>query len=200
LISNVRFDLGILEGWIDPNSRVLDLGCGDGTLLRFLMDSKQVQGYGLEIDRNSIVKCIEKGVNVVEQDLDLGLGNFSDDSFDTVVITQSIQVLSRPDIILDDMLRVGNECIVTFPNFGSWRSRTSIGLRGRMPVTRQLTYQWYDTPNIHFCTVTDFEALCEEKNINILARRFVAERFLDAKLKDTFPNVFAETAVYHLTK
>lgn len=194
----LRLDLNVIQNWIAPQSRVLDLGCGDGTLLRLLMDNKQVQGYGLEIDADEITQCIRKGVNVVEQDLNRGLNNFTDNSFDTVVMTQALQVMHRPDLVLDEMLRVGKECIVTFPNFGNWHARLYLALRGRMPVTKQLAYQWYDTPNIHFCTVRDFEALCRERSITIMDRQVVSARFPDRLLKDLNPNVFGETAIYHL--
>ena len=194
-----RLDLGVIENWIGLGSRVLDLGCGDGTLLRTLINNKQVKGYGLEIDRDQIIECVAKGVNVIEQDLNRGLTNFDTDSFDSVVMTQALQVMHRPDQVLDEMLRVGKECIVTFPNFGNWRARLHLGLRGRMPVTKQLAYQWYDTPNIHFCTVNDFEALCAEKNITILHRQTIAEQFPDQALKDLWPNAFASTAIYHLS-
>lgn len=197
---NLRIDLSIIQDWVSPGSRVLDLGCGDGALLRQLMDDRQVVGYGLEIDADYITECIRKGVNVVEQDLNSGLSNFKDNSFDTVIMTQALQVMRRPDLVLDEMLRVGKECIVTFPNFGNWRARLYLSFRGRMPVTKQLTYQWYDTPNIHFCTVRDFEVLCRDKQISVLDRRVVAQRFPDRLLKDLNPNAFTETAVYHLSR
>jgi methionine biosynthesis protein MetW len=177
---------------------VLDLGCGNGDFLRELMDNKSILGYGLEIDRELIIQCIEKKVNVIEQDLNRGLTNFKDKSFDTVVMTQALQIMRRPDLVLDEMLRVGNECIVTFPNFGNLFSRIYLALYGRMPVTKQLSYEWYETPNIHFCTIRDFEILCQEKDIEILHRQVVAERFPNRLLKDFRPNIFGETAIYHL--
>lgn len=196
----LRVDLNIIQSWVAPASRVLDLGCGDGTLLRTLMDEKRVLGYGLEIGAQEITECVRKGVNVIEQDLNQGLGNFKDNSFDTVIMTQALQIMHRPDQVLDEMLRVGKECIVTFPNFGNWRARFYLLMRGRMPVTKQLAYQWYDTPNIHFCTVNDFEALCAEKGIRVLDLEVVAQRAPDHLLKDLHPNAFAETAIYHLSK
>lgn len=196
----LRVDLAILQQWITPNSRVLDLGCGDGTLLHELKRSHGIEGYGLEIDHDRIQSCVEKGVNVIETDLNLGLANFPTDSFDTVVMTNSLQALKRPDRTMDEMLRIGKECVVTFPNFGNIRARTYLAFRGRMPVTRQLAYQWYDTPNIHFCTVSDFEALCRDKRIRILDRKTVAERTPDRQLCGLWPNLFAETAIYHLSK
>ena len=196
----LRIDLDILQQWIPMDGRVLDLGCGDGTLMKSLADNRQASGYGLEIDSDQITACISRGVNVIETDLNEGLGNFQNDSFDTVIMTYSLQVMRRPDQLIDEMLRVGKECIVTFPNFGNIRTRSYLMLRGRMPVTKQLSHQWYDTPNIHFCTVHDFDALCEEKNIRILHREVVTERFPDKQLKGLWPNLFGETAIYHLAK
>jgi len=196
----LRIDLDILQQWIPVGGRVLDLGCGDGTLMSSLADNRQASGYGLEIDAEQITACISRGVNVIETDLNDGLDNFQNDSFDTVIMTYSLQVMRRPDQLIDEMLRVGKECIVTFPNFGNIRTRSYLMLRGRMPVTKQLSHQWYDTPNIHFCTVHDFDALCAEKNIRILHREVVTERFPDKQLKGIWPNLFGETAIYHLAK
>ncbi len=184
--------------WIEPKSRLLDLGCGDGTLLRRLIDDYQVQGYGLEIDPDSINQCIQKGLNVIEQDLNKGLKNFPDNSFDTVLMSQTLQALRNPHLVLDEMLRIGNRCIVTIPNFGHWQTRSFLAIRGRMPVTKQLAYQWYDTPNIHLFTYKDFEALCSERQIKILKRTFVGSQFLG--LNSLCPSLFAKTAVYHLAK
>ncbi|OUS14174.1 methionine biosynthesis protein MetW [Gammaproteobacteria bacterium 53_120_T64] len=196
----MRIDLDILQQWIPMGGRVLDLGCGDGTLMCSLADNRQVTGYGLEIDPEQITTCISRGVNVIETDLNQGLDNFQNDSFDTVIMTYSLQVMRRPDQVIDEMLRVGKECIVTFPNFGNIRTRSYLMLRGRMPVTKQLSHQWYDTPNIHFCTVHDFDSLCAEKAIRILHREVVTQRFPDKQLKGLLPNLFGETAIYHLAK
>jgi len=184
--------------WVEPGSRLLDLGCGDGALLRTLIDDYQVQGYGLEINPDSINQCIQKGLNVIEKDLNEGLENFPDNSFDTVLMTQTLQSLRHPHLVLDEMLRIGKRCIVTFPNFGHWQTRVFFALQGRMPVTKQLSYQWYDTPNIHLFTYKDFEALCSERSIKVLQRSFVGSPFLG--LNSLFPNLFTKTAVYHLTK
>ncbi|PUA27664.1 MAG: methionine biosynthesis protein MetW [Cellvibrio sp. 79] len=195
----MRIDLNEIQLWIKQNSRVLDLGCGDGTLLKFLIDNKQVQGYGLEIDAAQINLCINKGLNVIEQNLDRGLGNFADKSFDTVIMTQALQTLHFPHLVLDEMLRVGKECIVTFPNFGHWKARFYLATRGRMPVSDLLPFEWYNTPNIHFCTFKDFEVLCRERNIKVISRQVVNEVSGQA-LKDLMPNLFGETAIYHLSK
>lgn len=196
----LRIDLNILQQWVPWEGRVLDLGCGDGALLDSLRINRNVEGYGLEIDPDQITACIARGVNVIEKDINEGLNNFQDKSFDTVLMTYSLQVLRRPDRVLDEMLRVGRECIVTFPNFGNIRTRTYLMLRGRMPVTKQLPYQWYDTPNIHFCTVWDFEALCREKGIRVLNRETVSSHLPDRRLNGLWPNLFAEAAIYHLSK
>lgn len=195
----MRIDLNEIQHWIAQGSRILDLGCGDGTLLKFLIDNKQVEGYGLEIGAAEINACLEKGLNVIEQNLDRGLGNFADNSFDTVLMTQALQTLHFPHLVLDEMLRVGKECIVTFPNFGHWKARYYLATRGRMPVSDLLPYEWYDTPNIHFCTFRDFEVLCREKNIRVIHRQVVNEQAANF-LKDFAPNLFGETAIYHLRK
>ncbi len=195
----MRIDLNEIQHWIQQGSRILDLGCGDGTLLKFLIDTKQVQGYGLEIDPAQINICIDKGLNVIEQNLDRGLGNFADKSFDTVLLTQALQTLHFPHLVLDEMLRVGKECIVTFPNFGHWKARFYLATRGRMPVSDLLPYEWYNTPNIHFCTFKDFEVLCRERNIKVIHRQVVNEQS-GQTLKDFMPNLFGETAIYHLRK
>jgi methionine biosynthesis protein MetW len=195
----MRIDLNEIQHWIQQGSRILDLGCGDGTLLKFLIDTKQVQGYGLEIDAAQINICIDKGLNVIEQNLDRGLGNFADKSFDTVLMTQALQTLHFPHLVLDEMLRVGKECIVTFPNFGHWKARFYLATRGRMPVSDLLPYEWYNTPNIHFCTFKDFEVLCRERNIKVIHRQVVNEQS-GQTLKDFMPNLFGETAIYHLSK
>ena len=193
-------DFDFISDWIAPNTRVLDLGCGDGALLHSLEQQHNVLGYGLEVDPEAIDRCIARGVNVIEQDLNKGLSNFADGSFDTVVMTQALQAMRFPHLVLDEMLRIGRDCIITFPNFGYWRTRAYLNFRGRMPVTKQLAYQWYDTPNIHFFTYADFEALCVERNINILQRQCIAEHFPDTKLKSLWSNLFTQTAVYHLSR
>lgn len=196
----MRQDLETLQQWIQPSSSVLDLGCGDGALLAHLRDSKQVMGYGLEINQTQILECIRKRVNVIEQDLDLGLDNFDSNSFDMVIMTQALQAVHYPDRVIDEMLRVGKECIITFPNFGYWRCRLYLLTKGRMPVSKLLPYTWYNTPNIHLCTFKDFEAMCWRKNLKILNRTVVDINYRDGVMLRIFPNLFGETAVYHITK
>jgi methionine biosynthesis protein MetW len=189
-----------VRDWVRTGARVLDLGCGDGSMLRDLLETRAARGYGLEIDPHKIHLCLENGVNVIEQDLDRGLGNFGDDSFDTVVMTQTLQAVRFPHLVLDEMLRIGRECIITFPNFGNWRCRVQIALRGRMPVSRFMPYTWYDTPNIHFCTVIDFEALCRQKNIRVLDRVIVDGENRRSMFTRLAPNLCGMTAIYRVTK
>ncbi len=196
----MRLDLTHIQRWIEPESRVLDLGCGNGEFLQLLRDERQVRGTGIEIDEHEITAAIARGLNIVEQNLDQGLANFPDQSFDTVVMAHALQAVHFPDRVLDEMLRIGREGIVTFPNFGHWRCRLYLGTRGRMPVSRFMPYNWYDTPNIHFCTVKDFEALCEQKHIRILARDVVGNTDRQPLLASTWPNLFATTAIYHITR
>ena len=190
----------LITNWIESKSRLLDLGCGDGSLLKTLIDQLQVRGYGLEIDPVSINNCIRKGINVIDQDLNSGLKNLNDGSFDTVLMTQTLQSLRYPHLVLDEMLRIGNQAIITFPNFGHWRTRASLLFNGRMPVTKQLSYQWYDTPNIHFFTYKDFETLCVERKIKIVGRVFVGGYSSTLGLDRAWPNLFAQTAIYRLRK
>ena len=196
----MRPDLEIIQKWIEHESRVLDLGCGDGTLLTLLKETKRVESIGLEIDAVNIQQCIKNGVNVIEQNIDKGLSNFETDSFDTVVLTQTLQALSSPDELIDEMLRIGKRGIVTFPNFGNWRSRIYLASKGRMPVSKFMPYQWYDTPNIHFCTVKDFDELCANKGIEVLTRMVVDSKHKRGWGVGILPNLLGETAIYHLTR
>lgn len=196
----MRHDLALIKPWIKEEARVLDLGCGDGTLLAALRDERHAFGIGLEIDHDNINKALSLGVNVIEHDLNTGLANFQDDSFDVVVMTMALQTLRYPHLVIDEMLRVGRECVVTFPNFGYWRSRWHLGVKGQMPVSKFLPYTWYDTPNIHFCTVKDFQQLCQDKGIKILSSSFVDANNRQSGLCSRFPNLLGITAVYHISK
>lgn len=196
----MRVDLDIIEAFVPEQSRVLDLGCGDGRLLENLINNKNASGVGVEIDLHKFTSCLAKGISVIDQNLDDGLGNFTDQSFDVVIMSQTLQALNRPDEVLDEMLRVGREGIVAFPNFGHWRPRLHLVTKGRMPVSELMPYEWYDTPNIHFCTVKDFEVLCEEKGIKILHKELTDGVNRLQGFSSKLPNLFASTAIYHLSK
>lgn len=196
----MRPDQEIIQELINPGSRVLDLGCGDGSLLLYLQESKNVRGVGLENDPTNIELCLKNNVNVIEQNLNRGLSNFRSASFDTVLLAQTLQALSKPDLLIDEMLRIGKYGIVTFPNFGNWKSRVYLWCKGRMPVSKFMPHQWYNTPNIHFCTVKDFDALCREKNIKVLAKTVVDSQHRGSWYMRIWPNFLGEIAIYHITK
>jgi len=196
----LRSDLNIIQSWVNPESQVLDLGCGQGHLLAFLKRHKKCHGYGLEINPDSIVNCVEKGINVVEHDLNNGLSHFKDGAMDTVIMTQALQAVSRPDELLEDMLRVGKEAIITFPNFGYWRTRFYLLGKGKMPMSKTLPYNWYDTPNIHMCTFRDFEKLCREKGLRILDRTVVDSAHQESLAIKLWPNLLGEIAIYRVSK
>ncbi|MEE8244166.1 MAG: methionine biosynthesis protein MetW [Pseudomonadales bacterium] len=194
----MRPDLEIIADLINPGARILDLGCGEGDLLAHLQTNKDINGYGLDVDSDNITTCINKGVNVIEQNLDQGLQNFSDDSFDMVVMTETLQSVRRPELMLDEMLRIGEECIVTFPNFGHWRCRLYLLFGGRMPIAKHLPHSWYDTPNIHLCTFRDFERLVEAKQLRMIERFVVSADYLNRPLANLMPNFFGTIAFYRL--
>jgi methionine biosynthesis protein MetW len=165
-LKTLRPDLQYIANWIPPQSRVLDLGCGDGELLAWLAAQKEVSGYGVEIDVNGVVGCVANGVNVIQSDMESGLSTFEDHSFDYVVLSLTIQAMHNIEGILQEMVRVGKTGIVTFPNFGFWENRWQI-LMGRMPVSETIPFEWYNTPNIHFCTVNDFAKLLNKLGLKI---------------------------------
>lgn len=191
--SSLRPDLRLIADWIRPKSRVLDLGCGDGALLAHLQRHKGVSGYGVEIDVDNVIAGVAAGVNVVQADLEAGLSAFEADRFDTVVLSQTIQAMHHTEEILIDMLRVAGEAIVTFPNFGYWRNRVQI-LQGRMPVSERMPYQWYNTPNIHWCMLGDFDALCAKNNIRVRERRVMT----GGKTVNFMPNLLGSLAFYRV--
>ncbi len=194
--NGLRPDLSILSEWIRPGSRVLDLGCGDGTLLAYLARTKNVTGYGLEIDPTSIAPAIRAGINVIQTDLDAGLSGFDAASFDYVVLSLTLQSVKYPDRLLQEMLRVGREGLVTFPNFGHWQTRLQLSLFGKMPVSRALPNEWYNTPNIHLCTLRDFETLCDKLNIEVLEYRAVDHAHKSGIGLSLLPNLLGEIALY----
>ena len=196
----LRADFEIIASWIQPGSRVLDLGCGNGKLLAQLARQKQVSGYGLEIADKHIAACIQRGINVVQSDLDQGLSEFDEESFDYVILSMTLQAIVYPDKLLDEMLRVGREGIVTFPNFAHWSHRYQMGIAGTMPVSRTLPHRWYNTPNIHLCTLKDFENLCVEKNIQILQKQALNHEHKTSIGAKLLPNLMGEIGMYRFQR
>ena len=190
-----RPDFAAIAAWIPQGASVLDLGCGDGSLLRHLLATRKVRGYGVEISDGNIVTCIRNGVNVIQGDLESGLSGFENAAFDFVILSQTLQATRHTEALVQEMLRVGREAIVSFPNFGYWRNRLHV-LRGRMPVSKDLPYQWYDTPNVHLCTLHDFEDFCDEWKMQILERRVMTGRHEVSLL----PNLRGGMAVYRFKR
>jgi methionine biosynthesis protein MetW len=196
---SLRPDLQIIVDWIPAGSRVLDLGSGDGTLLKALQPNK-VTGYGLEIDNSHIAHCIHSGINVIQADLNQGLPQFADQSFDFVILSQTLQAVKRPDFLVDEIIRVGKQAIIGFPNFGHWQCRLQLIFGGHMPISKTLPRPWYDHANIHLCTIKDFEKLCSDKHIFIQQRSIVDHAHQDSLGIKFAPNVFGEIALYQIKK
>jgi homoserine O-acetyltransferase/O-succinyltransferase len=190
-----RQDYATIAQWIDRGARVLDLGCGDGGLLAYLRRDRGATGYGIEIANAGVLASLENGVDVIQSDLERGLAGFEDASFDCVILSQTLQAMRRIEVIVAEMLRVGREAIVTFPNFGYWKHRTQI-VRGRMPMSKSLPYQWYDTPNIHLCTVADFDAFLAKRRYIVQDRVVLAGR----KRVGVLPNLLGELAIYRFRR
>tara|TARA_R110002096_G_scaffold196966_2_gene380022 strand:- start:14539 stop:15141 length:603 start_codon:yes stop_codon:yes gene_type:complete len=197
-VSELRVELQRICEWIEPGSRVLDLGCGDGSLLEWLQKNRNISGYGVDINPENVLSCLKKKVNIIQADLDAGLTDFEDGSFDYVIMTQALQALQFPHQTLAEMVRVGRKSIVTFPNFGLWKHRVYLAMKGRMPVSKALPAQWYDTQNIHLCTVKDFEQFCKQKALHIAKRDIVDYEHRSDALMKLWPNLFGEVALYQI--
>ena len=189
----------IIESWITDNSKVIDFGCGDGSLLQFLIDNKNVNGYGVEIDHKKIQQCVEKGLSVVEQDIDEGIQDFVSSNFDFAIMASSIQCLKNPHIALGRMLDLSKQCVVTLPNLGYWRCRLNL-LSGKMPVTPNLPSSWYETDNLHLCTIKDFEKLCADEGFVINKKIFLNGQGKKGSSASLFPNIFSSEGVYLLER
>ena len=187
----MRSDFAAIAKWIKPGSQVLDVGCGDGTLLNYLKESRSAHVYGVELADDKVLACAQKGLNIVQQNLEGGLALFEDNSFDTVILSQTLQTIHQTARILSEIARVGNECIVSFPNFGHWSHRASVAL-GRMPVSKSLPYQWYDTPNVRVLTIADFEALAPAVGLQLLDRDVLH----DGQAIQFLPNLRGSLAIY----
>ena len=185
----------IVLDWIPNNSKVVDFGCGDGTLLRILTEQKSVTGYGVENDPEKINDCIINGVSVIQQDIDAGIQNYKGMGFDVAVMASSIQCLRKPRNAMKNILKVANECVITLPNFGNWELRLGI-LNGKMPSSEQLPAKWYETKNLHLCTIADFEELCGDESFVIKEKVYLNRQGNSSWLANKFPNLFAAQAVY----
>lgn len=191
----MRHDFQTIANWVKPGSKVLDLGCGDGSLLKFLQDTRQTRGYGVELTDANILAGVKNGINIIQNDLESGLSVFESGSFDQVILSQTLQAMRHTEAILREMLRVGREGIVTFPNFGYWKNRLQV-LRGKMPVSADIPYQWYDTPNVHLCTMHDFEELCVKLGFRI-RERVVMTAGVPVRM---LPNLAGSLAVYRFER
>lgn len=194
--AGISFEHRLIADLIKPQSSVLDLGCGDGELLAYLSKKKQVNGQGIEIDEKAIYKCVARGLSVFHGDLDSGLKDWDDRSFDYVVLDQSLQQVIHPDTVLQEALRLGKEVIVGFPNFVHFKARWQLAFRGRVPVTPALPFEWFNTPNLHFLSLLDFENYCAKRGITVKKRIFISA----SKIIRFLPNLRAETGIFFIKK
>lgn len=197
MTDTLRSDLAVIAREIAPNSRVLDVGCGDGALMAALRDRKGVDARGMEIDVDNVAACMERGLPVIQGDANVDLAFYPDQGFDYAILSQTLQTTGRPDLIMDELLRIGKQAFVSFPNFAQWRIRFALMFGGRMPVTKQLPARWYDSPNIHHVTIDDFRTLLEERGIAIDGQWFLSG---DRQRTAAAANFFADHAVFLLRR
>ena len=190
---NSRYDFPIIENWTHQNSKVLDLGCGDGSLLNYLKEKKDIKGFGIEKNKDNWLLSLKNNIDVIQMDLEAGLAGFETNSFDLVILSRTIQSMNHIEEIIYEMMRVGKEVIITFPNFGYWKNRFQI-MQGNMPISDELPYKWFETPNIHLCTIQDFDNLCRENKIKVEQRLILT----DKKSVNFCPNLFGALALYKL--
>ena len=194
----IRADLELISSWVEKDSRVLDLGCGDGSLLKMLKKQKNIMGYGVDYDISQIKLSLDNEINVMQFDLNDGLNNFKNNTFDYVILAQSLQEIKNPETLLKEMLRIGEEVIISFPNMGHWSSRFQLFAGGKMPVTNELPYRWHDTPNIHLCTIFDFENFCKENNFVIVKSSITSDSLVDNLMIKMLPNLFGKVALFRI--
>ena len=192
----MKFEHKIIVDWVGEGSSVLDLGCGDGELLSLLVEEKGVHAQGTEIDEQAIYKCVAKGLSVYQEDIDTGLSGYPDGSFDFVILSESLQQTKRPDYVLGEALRVGKKLVLSFPNFGRYTVRFQILFSGKVPVTPALPFEWYDTPNLHFLSISNFFDYCKKRDIKINNSFYVTK----GKAVKILPNFFAETGIFLVSK
>ncbi len=192
-----RKDYDVITEWINPNSRILDLGCGDGSLLKLLNVKRNTSGYGVDSSIDKTIKSLDNNINILNVDINDYMGYFKNKSFDFVILAQSLQVVDNPVLLIKEMLRVGNEVIISFPNMGHWKSRLYLFLRGEMPVTKELPYNWHSTPNIHLCTISDFKKMCKINSFEIIDEVVNSTNGRNIS-SNYFNNLFGVSAIFRI--